>query len=254
MPLFFLAPGAIRGDIVTLTGDLARHIGGSLRHRVGDCLTVADEHGARFHVEVTDVGSASIRAVVRRRLGSPPPSAVRLTLAQAVLKGSNMDTVLQKAAELGAQRLVPLITRRTVVRPRRERADRQLARWRAIVLEAAQQSEQTRIPEVEETRTLEAFLAEPSAPREVRLMLWEDERDQGLRDVVDAGPPLRATLLVGPEGGFDSEEARLARSAGYATVSLGDAVLRAETAGPVALALIQYAWGDLGRRPRGDAD
>jgi len=255
MPLFFLAPGAIRGDVVTLTGALARHIGGSLRHRVGDCLTVADEHGARFRVEVTDVASASIRAVVRRRLGSPPPQAVRLTLAQAVLKGSNMDTVLQKAAELGAQRLVPLITRRTVVRPRREREDRQLARWRAIVLEAAQQSEQARIPDVEEPRTLEAFLAEPSTAGEVRLMLWEDERDRGLRDAVDAGPPPpRATLLVGPEGGFDPEEAHLARSAGFVTVSLGDAVLRAETAGPVALALLQYAWGDLGRRPRGDAD
>jgi 16S rRNA (uracil1498-N3)-methyltransferase len=166
-----------------------------------------------------------------------------------------MDTVLQKAAELGAQRLVPLITRRTVVRPRREREDRQLARWRAIVLEAAQQSEQTRIPDVEEPRTLDEFLAEPSAAGEVRLMLWEDERDRGLRDVLDAGPPPpRATLLVGPEGGFDSEEARLARSAGFATVSLGDAILRAETAGPVALALLQYAWGDLGRRPRGDAD
>ena len=250
MPLFFLAPDAVRSDTVTITGPVVRHIGGALRHQVGDQLTVVDTKGERCLVELMDVGPTAIRAVIRRRLGPELEPAVHVTLAQAVLKSPNIDLVFQKATELGVQRLVPLITRRTVVRLKRERESRQLARWRAIVLEAAQQSERGRIPQVDAPTSLSDYLAEKGADDTTRLLLWEDESTLGLHDLLNASPsPRRATLLVGPEGGFDADEVRAARVAGFVTVSLGDAVLRAETAAPAALAILQYAWGSLGRRP-----
>lgn len=250
MPLFFLAPDAVRGDTVTITGPLVRHIGGALRYQIGDRLAVADADGERCLIELTAVGSAAIHAVIRRRLGPAPEPAVHLTLAQAVLKSPNIDLVFQKATELGVQRVVPLMTRRSVVRLKRERESRQLARWRAIVLEAAQQSERGRVPHVDPPKSLPGYLAEKGDANEARLLLWEDESILGLHDYLNANPsPRRATLLVGPEGGFDADEVRAARAAGFVAVSLGDAVLRAETAAPAALAILQYAWGGLGRRP-----
>jgi 16S rRNA (uracil1498-N3)-methyltransferase len=251
MPLFFLPPGAIRGDLLSITGSLVRHIGGALRYRVGDRLTVVDHLGERYRVELTATSASAIDGIVRQRLGYVPLPALHVTLVQAMLKRPNMDTVIEKATELGVQRVIPLITRRTVVRPRSERASHQLARWQAIALEAAQQSERGTVPEVEAPRTVGAYCAESSSSGEVRLMLWEDEPAQGFRDYLDAqSPPPRVTLLIGPEGGFDPDEVRTAHAAGFVTVSLGDLVLRAETAGPVALTILQSRWGDLGRAPR----
>ncbi len=249
MSLFFLAPDAVRGDTVTITGPLVRHIGGALRSHVGDQLTVVDGDGERYLVELTAVDPLAIHAVIRRRLGPEPASAVHLTLALAVLKTPNMDVVLQKATELGVDRFVPLITQRTVVRLKHEREPRQLARWRAIALEAAQQSERGRVPRVDAPTRFPDYLAESRHADGTRILLWEDESTMGLHDCLSAGdPPRGATLLVGPEGGFDADEIRAARAAGIVTVSLGDAILRAETAAPTALAILQYAWGGLGRR------
>ena len=84
MPLFFLAPDAVRGDTVTITGPLVRHIGGALRRQIGDPLTVVDTKGERCLVELTDIGPTTLHAVIRRRLGPEPEPAVHLTLAQAV--------------------------------------------------------------------------------------------------------------------------------------------------------------------------
>jgi 16S rRNA (uracil1498-N3)-methyltransferase len=148
---------------------------------------------------------------------------------------------------LGVHHIVPLVTRRTVVRPRDHRASRQVERWRAIVLEASQQSERATIPDVDDPRPFDEWIRSSAADYATRLLLWERETSRYLRDHVTRGEPGdRAALLVGPEGGFDPEEVDLARAAGFVPVSLGRAILRAETAGLTALTILQYAWADLG--------
>lgn len=266
MPIFFLTPearddasqrhAALVGETLTITGPLARHLGASLRHQPGDRIMLVDEVGARCVVEVTQVRPNRIDAMVRERLGAAAPPRLSITLAQAVLKSSHMDYVLQKATELGVARFVPLITRRTVIRPRRERESHQVARWKAVLIEAAQQSGRGWIPHIESPLEFERFCAlAVSHPEAVRLMLWEGERARGLREALAVHTPLtQAVLVVGPEGGFDRDEVATACKTGFVSVSLGNATLRAETAGPAAVAILQYLWGDLGNRPTDATD
>ena len=246
MPHFFLAPGSLQGDVVTMTGSLARHVAGALRHRTGDHVMVVGEGGRRYRIVLTEASPRRVRGVVVERLPSDHPPRLRVTLAQALLKGSHMDAVCQKTTELGVHRIVPLVTRRTVVRPRDHRSSRQVERWRAIVLEAAQQSERESIPHVDDPRPLDEWVR-TTADCATRFVLWERETSRYLRDHLARGTPGdRAALLVGPEGGFDPEEVDLAHAAGFVPVSLGRAILRAETAGLAALTILQFAWADLG--------
>lgn len=247
VPHFFLAPGALQGDAVTLTGSLAGHIAGALRHRTGDQLTVVGEDGERYRILLTEAGARRVRGTVVERLPRFEPRGPRITLAQAVLKGSHMDSVLQRATELGVHDVIPLVTRRTVVRPQEQRASRQLERWRTIVLEAAQQSERTTIPNVHDPHPIGDWLRVNVAEHSTKILLWERETSQSLRALLDREDPGdRVALLVGPEGGFDPTEVDLARAAGFVPASLGRAILRAETAGAAALTILQYAWADLG--------
>lgn len=247
MPHFFLAPGALQGDAVTLTGSLASHVVGALRHRTGDQLTVVDERGERYRLVLTEADARRVRGTVVERLPRFEPQGPRITLAQAVLKGSHMDSVLQRATELGVHDIIPLVTRRTVVRPREQRASRQVERWRTIVLEAAQQSERTAIPNVHDPHPIDDWIRSNIADRPTRILLWERETSQSLRALLEHEEPGdRVELLVGPEGGFDPTEVDRARAAGFVPVSLGRAILRAETAGAAALTILQYAWADLG--------
>lgn len=247
MPHFFLAPGSLQGDAVTMVGSLASHVGGALRHRTGDRLVVVGEGGHRYRIVLTEASARRVRGCIVEHLPAEPQPGLRVTLAQSVIKGSHMDLVLQKATELGARQFTPLVTRRTVVRPREHRASRQTERWRTIVLEAAQQAEQPEVPTVDDPRPLAEWLRSDPAHHGTRLILWERETSRTLRDDLARNKPdALATLLVGPEGGFDPEEVEAARAAGFVPVSLGRAILRAETAGVAALTILQYAWGSLG--------
>lgn len=247
MPHFFLAPGSIQGDAVTITGTLARHLAGPLRHRAGDRITVVDEGGRRYRIDLVDASTQRIGGRVVESLADEATPALRVTLAHAILKGDHMDVVLQKATELGVHRIVPLITQRTVVRPKHERVSRQIERWRAIALEAAQQSERLTIPNVEDAQPLTEWLRSGSGDHPQRWLLGERETRHYFRTELSRhAPATEVTLVVGPEGGFDPEEVGLARAAGFVVVSLGRTILRAETAGVAALTILQYAWGTLG--------
>ena len=250
MPHFFLAPGAVQGDEVTLTGSLANHVAGALRYRAGDHVTVVGERGRRYRIVLTESTPPRVRGRIVEQLPVDSPPRLHLTLVQAVLKGSHMDTVIQKATELGVHQIVPVVTRRTVVRPRDHRTPRQGQRWRAIVQEAAQQSERMTIPTVDDPCPLHEWVRSHAAEYSARILLWERETSCFLREHLSHGAPHDpAALLVGPEGGFDPEEVDLLSSAGFVPVSLGRAVLRAETAGLAAMCILQYAWADLGGPP-----
>ncbi len=161
------------------------------------------------------------------------------------MKGDGMDWAIQKATELGAARLVPLITARTVVRPKAPRAGHQARRWQSIALEAAQQSMGWDVPEVTEPVSFAVWCAEPTSPA-CKLILWEKPGGLPLRDHLrGTARPDAVTLAVGPEGGFESGEIELAEQAGFDAVSLGPRILRSESAVLAALAIVQYEWGDL---------
>jgi 16S rRNA (uracil1498-N3)-methyltransferase len=247
MPHFFLAPGSLQGDAVTITDALARHLAGSLRCREGDQITVVSDHGRRYRIALVEATTQRVSGRVIESLAEDGTTTVRVTLVQAILKGDHMDSVFQKATELGVHRIAPVITHRTVVRPRTDRSSRQIERWRAIALEAAQQSERLAVPRVDDVQPLGDWLHARSGDQSVRWLLGERETQRHFRtELSSRSPAAEAAIVVGPEGGFDEDELAQARGAGCVVVSLGRAILRAETAGVAALTILQYAWGGLG--------
>jgi 16S rRNA (uracil1498-N3)-methyltransferase len=229
------------GVSVTLDGDAAGHVLRVLRLRTGDSLVVFDGSGTDYDGEVTGLGrdEVNVRVGAGRPVGGESPLAV--TLLQAVCRGPRMDTVIQKATELGVTRIQPLLTGRSVVRLDEEQAGRKQEHWRRVAIAAAEQSGRSRIPQLLEARKLEDALP-GTAGLATRLLLHP--RGASLRALGPLSSP--AGLLVGPEGGLAEEESRMAADFGFTAVRLGPRVLRTETAPLAALAVLQFLAGDLG--------
>lgn len=238
LPRVFLPPEAFQGDTVTLTGDAFHHLCRVLRLKAGDRLYALDGLGSIYHVRLDDVAKTHATAAVTAKEAASGEPRVPVTLAAALIKGDRWDWLLQKATELGAHRIQPLVTARTVVQvDPRKAADKQ-ARWQKIVLEAAEQSERGQVPEVLPALTLSAFLA---GPRPGLTLACLERAGQPLPAVLEASPaPEAVTVLVGPEGGFAPQETQELLAAGARGVSLGSRILRAETAGMAVLAMLAY--------------
>ncbi len=247
MPVFFLPPDDIVPPDVTVTGALLTHIHASLRTRPGDRLLVSDGKGTRYSIEITECSSRLAKGRILDTLREPSRTAPRVILGQALLKGEKMDWVLQKATELGADTIVPLVTRRSVVRPQASRLHNQQARWNRITLEAAQQSERWTAPTVNLPLEWTEFIGRFDDCA-YKLLPAERETAGGIGEVsIGKDPEACIVLAIGPEGGWAPEEVQEAARRGFVTVSLGSRILRAETAAIAALSVVQSRIGELGR-------
>jgi 16S rRNA (uracil1498-N3)-methyltransferase len=232
--LRLFVPAAARdGAHVRIAGAELRHLR-TLRLGPGDRLIVFDDGGAEHEVVLERLGAQAADAAIVGSRRTTRESPLDLVLAPALLKGSKLDLVVEKATELGVRRIAPLLSRHTIGR------GAHVERWRRIALAAAKQSARTTVPVVDAPVPLAALLA--AAWPGLRLLAWEEEGSRRF----DALPPAAAAvvIVVGPEGGFSSDEVEAARAAGFTTVGLGGRVLRAETAAIVAATLCQHRWGD----------
>ena len=229
-----------------LSAEESRHLRDVLRLRAGEEAYVFDGEGSEFACVVSDEGGRRGEASleVRGRVEPPrPESPLELTLAVALLKGEKFDLVVQKATELGAARVEPVLTARADVRPRDARdTGRRVERWRRLALEASKQSGRARVPSVESPQTFAQLVAREPHEGAARL-LFSERGGAGLDSLAVEASSVVA--LVGPEGGWDDEELTLARAHGWTLVTLGGRTLRAETAAITACALLQHAFGDL---------
>jgi len=226
-------PGAIAHGQVGIEGEELRHLR-TFRLRVGDELVVFDGSGAEYVVRLTEVGRRLARGAVLHVDRPEREASVHLVLAPALLKGPRMDTLVEKATELGVARLAPIVTDRVVARGEHRE------RWERIVAAAAKQCGRTRLPIVDSPCPLAQRLAEPEPG--LRLVAWEAER---LTRVADLPAVADSALLVtGPEGGFTAGEIELARRHDCRLVGLGARILRAETAAIVAVALCLQRWDE----------
>ena len=216
-----------------IAGAELRHLR-TLRLGPGDDLIVFDERGGEHRVVLAQVGTQEAEAEIVDSSTPERESPLDLVLAPALLKGTKMDLVIEKATELGVRRVAPVVTRYTI--GRRGHAER----WRRIALAAAKQSGRTAIPTVDDPVSLADLLASPWPG--LRLLAWEDEHAATLTSLPAAAAAV--VVLIGPEGGFHADEVAAARGAGFATVKLAGRVLRAETASIVAAAFCQQRWGD----------
>jgi 16S rRNA (uracil1498-N3)-methyltransferase len=242
---FHIRPESVRGDRVTFDPDEAHHLSHVLRLEPGAMVKAVDGRGLEITVRLTRVGGQAAEGDIVSRSVPGSESPLSLTLAQGIPKGAKLDLIIRMATELGVALVMPLFLERTIARPEPSEPSHRLLRWRRIAKEAAKQSGRAVIPEVRAPLTLDQWLAEPTA-RGLLLCLWEGERTP-LAAVLPSLPPARATVVIGPEGGLSPAEVERLRAAGALVAGLGPRILRTETAGPVALALLQARYGDLGR-------
>lgn len=218
-----------------------------LRVRPGMQFMLLDNQGGERLVEVVSMDRRDTLARVVELRRAPAEPSVEITLYQCMLKSDKLELIWQKATELGATTLVPVISNRTVARPGRALAlQNKQARWENIVREAAEQCGRGRLPVIEPSVS---FADVVTKAKGLRLLPWEEASDTpGLIGTIhQAEPPLKqVSLLIGPEGGLESDEVEQAKAAGWQVVTLGQRILRAETAALVALALTAATLGYLG--------
>jgi len=239
----FAPPEAFCDGVLLLDGERLRHLRTVLRLGPNDELSVTDGAGAEYLVRVEHLGRDRGRALVVARTEPTRESALGLVLAQALPKGDRFSAVLEKAVELGVRSIQPLISQRTV--PTRAARSAAEPRWRRIVESAVAQSGRTRLPVVHPACSFDEMIADPNPP-ELRILLWE-HATEGLSEMTDRRTAPRSALVaVGPEGSWSEQEVQRARQAGFAPVRFGPRILRTDTAGIAAVAVLQHCWGDLG--------
>lgn len=220
----------------------AHHVARVLRLAAGDALTLFDGAGTEYAAVITRLEKSAVTVRVGAAQARDRESPLRITVAQAVSSGDRMDFTVQKAVELGAARIVPLLSSRCVVRLSGARAEKRVAHWRAVAVSACEQCGRNHVPEVAAVIPLCHWLGQqPEAGGETRLLLAPHAAVR-LREMAQPAGPI--TLLIGPEGGFAPDEESAARGSGFTPVSIGPRILRTETAALAALAALQALWGD----------
>ncbi|MFO0701394.1 MAG: 16S rRNA (uracil(1498)-N(3))-methyltransferase [Nitrospira sp.] len=246
MPVFFVSPECVKPPTLSITGELLTHIKDSLRIVIGEILWFSDGQGARYRAEISDVSKYVVTGLILETIQEPARNTLRMILGQSLLKGEKMDWVIQKATELGVCEIIPIESRHSVVQLKADRVDHQRTRWQRIALEAAQQSEQWHVPKVVRPHTLSSLL-NSRTPDTLALMLVERQTGKSLQAVTLPRDGSRSVLVViGPEGGWSKEEMEIAAQRGVERITLGQMILRAETAAIATISILQSRLGQLG--------
>ncbi len=234
---FLIPPGKKPGDVVALSPEESRHLFKVLRLREGDPVRLTDGGGHLFAGEVCESSPKGGLVVLLAEI-PPPRSHGRLAFAQALLKGDKMESVLQKAVELGVATFLPFVSSRTIVEWKK--GSDKLKRWRKVAEEASKQCGRALHMTVEEPVDFEVIASR--AEGDTKIIFWE-EATTPLRGNIRTAD--RVLIVIGPEGGFSKSEVALAASHDFTPLSLGPLVLRVETAVIAALSLVQYELGNI---------
>lgn len=240
---FMIKSHCIDGDQAFLDGDLFNHLARVLRMKAGNQLILVDESGGVRQGVIDRVEKARVvvKVTPSPELGISSGDIPKLTICQALPKGEKIDLILQKGTELGVHDFLLFGGRRSVPRITRDQLTKKLERWNRITAEAARQCGRRDIPVV--TWAPGADAAAHSADHELRLLLWEEEQTMGLKGVLnDIIRPVSAIVAIGPEGGFDPSEVDCFRQKDFIPVTMGDRILRTETATLAITSILQYVW------------
>jgi 16S rRNA (uracil1498-N3)-methyltransferase len=242
MHRFYLPQPAFSADETQLSPEESHHAAIVLRLEAGQKITVFDGSGFEAPATILEIARGAVKIALGTRQKTPGlPCAI--TLAQAVPKGKNMELIVQKAVELGAKRIVPIISDRTISRWTAEEAQDKTRKWQAVAIEACKQCGQNVLPEVCLPMGMKEFLEKtPLAELPLIASLQPDARHlkQWLAELPGERKPSSVTILVGPEGDFTPAETGAAKSAGYRPVTLGPIILRTETAAIYCLSVLAH--------------
>ncbi|NBA96639.1 16S rRNA (uracil(1498)-N(3))-methyltransferase [Pseudomonas sp. R5(2019)] len=215
----------------------AHYIGRVLRMAEGDAVQLFDGSGQEFLGQLLEVGKKRVRVQLNEQFAGQAESRLRIHLGQGLSRGERMDWAIQKATELGANEITPIVSERCEVRLKDERADKRLAHWRQVAISACEQCGRSQVPVIHPPQLLDEWLK--ACDSDLKLVLHP------VAEPLTSHPvPASLAFLIGPEGGLSEPEVQQANAAGFHPARLGPRVLRTETAPVVGLAVAQQLWGD----------
>lgn len=213
----------------------------------GDEIIVVDGSGATYVAIIRNIDIKAVDVAILRPYHSTAESPLRVTIAQAMLKGPKMDVSIQHLTELGIMRWIPYFAKRSVPVPDPKRMVKRLERWKKIAQESVKQCQRSKIPDIVSPCSFESML-DLAQECKLKIAFWENAAHNGsLRsDIAGEKPFSEVFVVLGPEGGFDPHEIDSMRKSGFITATLGPRILRAETATLSACTIIQFLLGDMG--------
>jgi len=246
MSRFYVPPGNInfKKKEITVTGEEARHIVDVMRMKESDKVVIFDGTGNEHTGFIEKIGSG-VRTVIVRIIKTSQPDERRVPevhLAQAIPRKNKMDNIVEKSTELGARCIIPFVSDRTIVRPDKASADRKVSRWKTIAKEASKQSGRSDIPAISEVKRFEDVLR-TFDEYDIVLFAWLSEGTVPFKDSLSDFRTGKILVVIGPEGDFTPDEASRAVTENCRFVSLGQRVLKSDTAGLFMLSVLSYEFG-----------
>jgi len=244
MPRFFIEPNQINNDTVIIVGEDAKHISTVLRMRKDEKIVVCDGQSIDYDCIIRSINKDSVEVQITDQEMNHAEPNIKVKLYQALPKLDKMEFIIQKCVELGIDEIIPIITKNTIVKiDEPKKGEKKLERWNKISLAAAKQSKRGKVPKVLELRTYSEALKEVNL-LDGAIIPYEREKITTLKSFVKAFTGKSIGIFIGPEGGFDPEEVAMAQKMGVQAVTLGNRILRTETAGLSTVSNIIYELGD----------
>lgn len=238
---FFVEPNQIGEELIVIVGKDVNHIKNVLRMKIGETILISDGSDKEYICSVEKIADDEITAKIEDINGKTRELPIKVTLFQALPKGDKMETIIQKMVELGAYQVVPMSTKRCVVKLDAKNAANKVKRWNAIAESAAKQSKRGIIPEVAEVHTFKEAV-EKAKELDMILIPYEEAKNMVYtREIISKiEPGMSVGIFIGSEGGFSKEEVQTAKDNGAEEITLGKRILRTETAGMTVMAVLMY--------------
>ena len=241
MSHFFINSDQVAAEALTIIGDDVNHMKNVLRMRSGETFTAADENGIFYHCEVDILDKQQVTAKILDKEQGGSELSSKIYLFQGLPKSDKMELIIQKAVELGAYEIIPVATKRAIVKLDAKKEASKLKRWQAIAEGAAKQSGRMLVPQISEVKTFGEALQMAKA-LDVNVIPYECAKGMdGTREIFGSiKPGMSVGIFIGPEGGFEESEVEKAQELGIQPVTLGKRILRTETAGLTTLSILMY--------------
>jgi 16S rRNA (uracil1498-N3)-methyltransferase len=238
----FHLTSAPEGSRAYLSGDEAHHLVRVLRARIGESIELMDGSGKVWRGSIADINPSSVEVTNLSLLTSEQPPAKRVILIQSLCKADKFEWILQKTTELGVVDIFVLIAERSVVKLPKDKITNKLERWKKIITGAAKQSRRSTIPALHSPADCTSFCQTFQA--DLKLVLSENEKEAGLKNLLRRAHWSSVAFCVGPEGGWTNHEEEVFALHGFMPVSLGPGILRTETAAIATMAILNYELED----------
>lgn len=238
---FFVTPDQVQDNYIYIEGSDVNHIKNVLRMKTGEELEISDGNNKKYLCEIEKISQDMVRAVVKEEQKADTELPSKIYLFQGLPKSDKMELIVQKAVELGVYEIIPVATKRAVVKLDEKKASKKVERWNSIAEGGAKQSGRNVIPKVTEVMSYKEAVA---YAKELDVLLIPYELAEGMQEtkqIISAIKPGQSIgFFIGPEGGFETEEVLYAMEAGAKPITLGKRILRTETAGLTTLSILMY--------------